>query len=136
MFEECVAPLERAHVSIKQQRQLAADSERTLMECADPPSKGGSVHPISVLELTKNEADESSIFRMNVHNTAVVVHPLEYICWHIPRVAAQRKRGRVREDDWGLGYQQHVPHGVGAHVANVNHHPKPIHLMHHLFPKR
>ena len=25
------------------------------MGCADPPSKGGSVHPISVLELTNNE---------------------------------------------------------------------------------
>ena len=29
------------HVSIKWQRSLATDPERTLMGCADPPSKGG-----------------------------------------------------------------------------------------------
>ena len=31
------------------------------MGCADTPFNGGSAHPICVLELPKNEVDESSI---------------------------------------------------------------------------
>ena len=46
--------VERQH--IKWQKQHAADPERNLTECADPHI-GGSVHPVSVLELTKNEVD-------------------------------------------------------------------------------
>ena len=62
-LEEYVESSECVHVSMKQQRQLATNSERTLMGCA---VEGGSAHPISVLELTKNEVDESSIYFTNV----------------------------------------------------------------------
>ena len=45
---------ECAHVSINE--EACYRTERTLMGCTDPPIiEGGSVHPISVLEFTKNE---------------------------------------------------------------------------------
>ena len=43
----------RAHVS-NEMEVACYRTERTLMGCADPLRRG-SVHPISVLELTKNE---------------------------------------------------------------------------------
>ena len=49
------------HVSINE--VACYRTERTLMECADPPLLRGSVHPISVLELTNNKVvrGESSL---------------------------------------------------------------------------
>ena len=52
------------------------------MGCADP-IEGGSAHPISVLELTKNEVDESLIIlRTYDMSTDACVRPCVYARVH------------------------------------------------------
>ena len=109
--------LECAHVSIKWQGKLATDPERTLMGCAGLPPHliylGGSAHPGSVLELTKNEVDGESvtspaitviIIRMvsgsdNRSRSVVVSKGTRF--WSIPRALAlcsiESERVKARE---------------------------------------
>ena len=43
-----------------------------------------------------------------------------------------RKGARVRKDYWRAAEGKRIPHGIGAHMRDIDKHAETIHLVHHL----
>jgi len=76
------------YATARQHKVAGYRLERILMGCADPPSKGvgvlgGSAHPISVLELEKNEVDGGSLSRTRCTHCYLIREKKDVLVWVI-----------------------------------------------------
>ena len=62
-------------------------------------------------------------------------HNPKYVVRYVPAGVAERVRGGVGEDDGGGGDVEDLAHGVAGHVGQVDQHPQPVHLLHHVLPE-
>ena len=60
----------------------------------------------------------------------------EHVVGDVAGVVGHRAAGRVREDDGPRGGGEGVAHGRGRDVREVDEHPDPVHLPHHLAAER
>ena len=70
------------------------------------------------------------------HHPTVLGHQAQHAVGHIARMGRHRPRRRMGEDHGGLGHPHGVQHGLFRDVAEVDHHPQPVHLAHNLLAER